>query len=602
MESVFDREQKDWLVPGAYCWHKSWGFGKIRSRDDLLGELTVDFEGKPGHRMEVQYARSSLTQLPQSHILVRRAENPEELRAMIHKDPLALLRLYVESFGERASAEHLQGFLCPSILPKEAWKKWWESTKNLARKEGSFTVPTRKGEPIRCSGQEPASWEKLVEEFRALPGIAAKVRWLRDRIQGWSPGAGRELAEALARECEALSELVSSRRGADFVELYLLLEELASRAGGQEFEDSRLGKEALTLSTEDLLLLLERLSPARRLRVLKALLQQEQTGKERVWGLVSRASVSLLKSIERACEASGSQEELQRTVEALLRERSVSPELLLWICQSRKDWASRQGVRIFWLILFALEKDQLEETRKARKLYDVLQNDRTLVPFLVEQASLEEVQELARTLAASAAFTEVDKRFVIGTLVKAFPEVGECFRHLPAASAGSQEEASPLWVTRKSLERRRAELEEIIEKKLPQVSRDIAIARSYGDLRENHEYKAAKEMQAFLLKRKDELQQELSCARVIDLASVSTDVVGIGTQVRLVGTEDGKVQTVTILGAWDSDPSRGIIAYLTDQAQRLLGKKVGDTVVLSSDDGTPWKARITTIEVAREEE
>src|SRR5208337_3422889 len=114
--------------------------------------------------------------------------------------------------------------------------------------------------------------------------------------------------------------------------------------------------------------------------------------------------------------------------------------------------------------------------------------------------------------------------------------------------------------------------------KIPANSKEIAIARSYGDLRENHEYKAAKEMQKILMRQKDELEAALTRARGQDFSNARTDIVGPGTVVLATDLTTNQPETFTILGAWDSDPEKGIISYLTPIAMALVNRKVGDEV------------------------
>jgi transcription elongation GreA/GreB family factor len=77
-------------------------------------------------------------------------------------------------------------------------------------------------------------------------------------------------------------------------------------------------------------------------------------------------------------------------------------------------------------------------------------------------------------------------------------------------------------------------------------------------LRENHEYKAAKEMQKILMRRKGELENQLVRARGTDFANPRTDVVSMGTIVQSVDLQTNATESFTILGAWDSDPDHGI--------------------------------------------
>jgi transcription elongation GreA/GreB family factor len=134
-----------------------------------------------------------------------------------------------------------------------------------------------------------------------------------------------------------------------------------------------------------------------------------------------------------------------------------------------------------------------------------------------------------------------------------------------------------------------------VQKKIPANSKEIAIARSYGDLRENHEYKAAKEMQKILMRQKEDLEAALMRARGQDFANVKTDVVGPGTIVLATDLTTSQSETFTVLGAWDSDPDKGVISYLTPVAMALVNHKVGDEVEFELH-GSKRRHRIEKIE------
>jgi transcription elongation factor GreA len=150
----------------------------------------------------------------------------------------------------------------------------------------------------------------------------------------------------------------------------------------------------------------------------------------------------------------------------------------------------------------------------------------------------------------------------------------------------AQEKTAPLIVSWSSLERRKDEHEALVKTKIPENSKEIAIARSYGDLSENFEFKAAKQMQSVLMRRKAELEQMLHNARGTSFEKVDTSLVSIGTVVTLRSSDSGKEETYTILGAWDGDPDRHIISYQTAIAQTLLGHKLGEVISLNTDRGT----------------
>jgi transcription elongation factor GreA len=165
------------------------------------------------------------------------------------------------------------------------------------------------------------------------------------------------------------------------------------------------------------------------------------------------------------------------------------------------------------------------------------------------------------------------------------------------AAAQSQEKTAPLIVSWSSLDKRKAEYEELVKTKIPENSKEIALARSYGDLSENFEFKAAKQMQSVLMRRKAELEQMLHNARGTSFENPDTSRVSIGTVVTLRNANTNTEETYTILGAWDGDPDRHIISYQTAIGQALLGHEVGETVSLNTEHGTAAFA-IVSIEAA----
>jgi transcription elongation GreA/GreB family factor len=102
-------------------------------------------------------------------------------------------------------------------------------------------------------------------------------------------------------------------------------------------------------------------------------------------------------------------------------------------------------------------------------------------------------------------------------------------------------------------------------------------------------------MQAVLMRRKSELEAMLHRARGTNFENPDTSQVSIGTIVRLRDVESAKEETYTILGAWDSDPDRGVISYQTAIGQALLGRAIGDVVTLNSETA-PRQYEIRSIE------
>jgi len=214
-------------------------------------------------------------------------------------------------------------------------------------------------------------------------------------------------------------------------------------------------------------------------------------------------------------------------------------------------------------------------------LHRTLVEDRELLGEMFNQVDVAHARDAMRRLQLSPLFDELTKRSLLARIVKIYPELEGMI-----TGAQAEEKAAPLIVSWSSLEKRKAEYEELVKTKIPENSREIALARSYGDLSENFEFKAAKQMQSVLLRRKAELEQMLHNARGTSFENVETSRVSIGTIVTLRNAETNMEEAYTILGAWDGDPDRHIISYQTATGQALLGHEIGETVSLNTEHGT----------------
>jgi len=148
------------------------------------------------------------------------------------------------------------------------------------------------------------------------------------------------------------------------------------------------------------------------------------------------------------------------------------------------------------------------------------------------------------------------------------------------------------------LEKIKLELDNLKKIERPQVIQAISVAREHGDLKENAEYHAAKEKQAFIEGRITELEDVTSRAEVIDLAKLSGETVTFGTKVSIVDEENEQETNYQIVGPYEANLEEGLISVASPIARALIGKEVGTSVSVTTPGGTK-NYEILTIEVIK---
>jgi transcription elongation GreA/GreB family factor len=558
------------LTNSGFCMHRSWGFGRIKTVDTVFARFTIDFTNKPGHAMDLAFAAESLKPISKDHILARKASDLESLRQMAATNHLELVKLVLNSYGGKATVDQIQQVLVPDVI-RDDWKKWWEAAKRELKKDGHFQVPLKKTEPIVYQVKEISLQNRLLEEFRSAKGLKARLVVAGELLKN-----AHDLSDKQAAATEVITalnnEIPSYQRTQPAVALEAIFtrDDIREMAGATpvagEIEAPAIWSQELKLGP-----LMEQLPAAKHRRALESF----KAANPEHWHDVLRnafnnVSSKLCREFAGLLIHEGKFEQLKETLARLISQHTASSECLLWLAKDRNDsFADILGPEVFRAMLTAMERDQFNEKRSNR-LRDYILDDQELLVELIGSADLEVIKDLTRALQLSPCFDDMDKRSLLARIVKSYPPIQSLI------SGDQTKQETHLIVSWESLERRKNEYHELVEKKIPANSKEIAIARSYGDLRENHEYKAAKEMQKLLMRRKAELETQLVRARGTDFANARTDVVSMGTIVRAIDLETNQTEQFTILGAWDPDPEKGVVSYLSPVAQSLLNKKVGE--------------------------
>jgi transcription elongation factor GreA len=131
-------------------------------------------------------------------------------------------------------------------------------------------------------------------------------------------------------------------------------------------------------------------------------------------------------------------------------------------------------------------------------------------------------------------------------------------------------------MTREGYEKLRAELDHLENVQMPEVRQRIANARALGDLRENADYHAARELQGILQAKINDLRDKLARAYIVDKSELPQGEVVFGARVRFRNLDTGEEDFVHIVGPGEQDYNANKILYTSPLAQGLLGKKVGE--------------------------
>jgi transcription elongation GreA/GreB family factor len=574
------------LKPGTFCLHKSWGFGRVAEWNLLLNQVLIDFPGKKAHPMQLSYAAENLTVIPPAHFLAKKATDLPGVKELVKKDPIALMRNILESLGGSATVTQISQMMLGDVFTEPEWKRWWDSTKKLLNKEGYFSVPTKKSEPIQLRGEKVSRANELIKFFEQTRQPKEQVAALDQIIKFHNEFDKPEAQlQPIVTEIENVAARNQRLNAPLTFELVMARDDLLARSPALRTTNLSLTLTRLIADEQARLgTILPKLPAAKERRVLQAL--PEALGESwttRALQMMLSNNARAVMQLPRVFAEEGKQEELRAFLERGIRDHSVTSEILVWLCKERAnpEWRPLVMPDLLAAILSALERDQHNENSRGSKLRDLLLDDRELIPDMFEGAELGVARDAMRRLMLTPVFDELTKRSLLARIIKLYPE-------LESVITGEQKEekSEALVVSWSSLEKRKAEYEELVNKKIPENSKEIGVARSYGDLRENFEFKAAKEMQAVLMRRKSELETALHNARGTAFESPDTSQVSIGTIVGLRSSDTGKEETFTLLGAWDGDPDRGIISYQTAIGQALLGHKLGEVVTLTDHEET----------------
>jgi transcription elongation factor GreA len=513
---------------------------------------------------------------------VRKEIEPEKIAQLIDEKPVQLIVETLAAFPNKATTAIDLEIILQQVLGEERFKKWWSATKKLVAKDPRIAVPAKKTECYVLRDEPVSAEDEIIEQFNNTRSARRRIQLAEELIAV----AAKKTANDLLPLLNGLAEAIK-----DSNQLHA-----AERLFGAAVRDDLariLGVDIATLSPS----MAELVSDTRRLadmadkipvhfqtRFLELVKDAHPLDwKDLAFLLLKTSQGKFTTECINFLVENGHAEELAAILKRWQTEQNLRAPVLLWVVKNRqsKKFAKLLNElitpRLFSAIFFAIDYEALQSAGTRRiPLAEILSDDPDLIPDLLSTADPETARDLANTLLLNQGFEELTKKSLLARFIKIFPSIQSL------VSGESDAPSEQLFVSRESHDRKQKEYELIVSKRIPENSRAIASAREHGDLRENSEYKMAKQDQQMLMAQKSQLERELARSRITDFSEASTEQISVGSIVDLRNPATSETVRYSVLGLWDGDPEHQIISYKTPLGLALLGKKPGDQIKVKS--------------------
>ena len=582
------------LRPGALCLHRTWGFGVVQKSDALYKKIEIDFRGRPGHGLAMKVAAETIEALADDHLLARLHRDRDGVQKLVQETPADVVRAALASFGPLTAGALQEKLLAAGVVVEADWKRFWDAARKALKADPTVAIPAKRTEPIRlldqASGYDDSWFDKLANE-RDLKTILERARELADSPASLAAIQPAQRAILANRMAFVLKGATSRQPG-----LRMQAAMLAARLGLQAAECDWPAAVRDFLQGAAILPLLHDL-PARDLTpALEFCLAQDAAAtRTALLGQLKHLHFGALQAAMEVLLKNGADEDCRQIYADACATHLVRQEMLLWILrnpQKAEEWDLPTPTALAPLALEELEQDYMGDRLKTQKLLRENFEDEEWLRLVFDGMTLGRQNDFFKRLNGSTAWPGLDRQVMQAKVLKLYP-------HLHGVITGDASETPVATygtvTSHRSYRERQEQLEKLINVDIPANSKEIAVARSYGDLRENFEYKAAKDMQRVLMARRAELEKMMAKVRPSDFSEAPKGVAGVGATVTLE-YPGGHVEHFHILGEWDQQPEKHVISSNTRMAKALAGKKAGEKVAVPTEEGTEVECTLLSVE------
>ena len=580
-KAISDFEKHIAFDKGNFVYHRTWGVGRIAGIEG--DEIRIDFSKKRGHSMLLKMAVDALQTLSKDHIWVLKAtKKKEELRDKIkdkEENIIWALKTIIKSFSNSCDMKRIKAELSPALLTAGEWSTWSGKARYILKSNPDFGVSPDNIDIYIVRDRPITVTEKLYNEFTAQRNFFDRASAIRDFVNNKEADADSEYFTEMVSYFTTFLRPNSGQNTEQVVSSYLLIKELSTKY-------THLGS-SLTANFSDIFskigdvpYLFKNLKDTKIKEAFLHNVKLHVGGWPQVY--TKLFPCALLPSIISSLEKEGFSEKLTVMCNDCFEHFRENREAVLWLYKNSRDtqWFKdanisyeKQLITLIHILDITYRdienhKDTVENRKINKLVYNILFKDGSLADF-IDGADEDTIIRIFTFINDVKDLDPQDKLNLKNKILDKRPG----FKFFEKAE---KKVSRGLMVTQNMYEEKKKQLTHIMEEEVPANSKEIEYALSLGDLRENAEYKAAKEKQEQLNSQIAKLKEDIDRAQLFDPNSVNTSRVSFGTKIALRNENTGQTEEYTILGPWESAPENNIISYLSPFGSAILNKTAGE--------------------------
>ncbi|TVR93290.1 MAG: transcription elongation factor GreA [Spirochaetaceae bacterium] len=604
-DAIADFEKHISFDAGNFVFHRAWGVGIIRGIESA--GLLIDFARKRQHRMTLKMAVSSLEILDRDHLWVLRSIwKKEKLHKKVKTDIEWALKTVIKSCGNAADIKRIKAELVPAVLSQNEWSSWSAKARQVLKTNKDFGTLTDKLDHYVVRDQPISFEEKVYNRFKAERDFFDRVKTISEFL------AYIDNEELSGNDSDFFRDMfdyfVSYLKGSSGVNEYVICSNLLVRriVARYPFMNPGIDLDFLNLYEEiaDLEELFKNINSADLKR--EFINNVKRTVKDWPEIYVRLFPYFLSRDLINDLERTEHFDKLEYLFHRLYDNYRDLREAYVWLVRNcyEDTWFENLSMpfekvlisMVHLLDITARDIDNKKETTQNRKIHRQIHSFLFKDEILRRHISTADESSLTRLFTLVSDVKNLDPTLVLNLkqiVLDRFPD----FRFYGEEAKPRTAVARGLITTQASYERKQKQLHHIHSVEVPENSKEISRAASLGDLKENAEYKAAKERQDFLNSTAARLQEELQTAQIMRPDEIDSGSIGFGTTVTLENKGSGETEVFTILGPWESDPDNGVISYLSPLGSALVSHIKGEELSFVIND-REYSYKVTDIDRA----